>query len=44
MHIIWLIQRRFPQQARGIVVVLTLISASALLIGIGLLVWQTAGR
>ncbi len=44
MHIIWLLQRRFPQQARGLVAVLTLVSISALLIGIGVLVVQTAGR
>ena len=44
MHIIWLLQRRFPRRAGGIVALLALVSASALLVGIGLLVLQTLGR
>ena len=44
MHIIWLIQRRFPNRGGRLIAGLALASASALVIGVGVLVLQTVGR
>ena len=41
MHIIKLIQRRFPNQAGGIVALLAALSAAGLAIGVG--VWLLTG-
>ncbi len=37
MHIIWMIRRRFPKQAGGLVTLLTVASAAAVVIGVGVL-------
>jgi hypothetical protein len=37
MHIVKLIRRRFPEQSNSVIGVLVFLSASALLIGIGIL-------
>jgi hypothetical protein len=40
LHVVKLVQRRFPNHASRIISVLFAVSASALAIGIGLLLWQ----
>jgi len=37
MHIVKLIERRFPNQKRSIIAILVLLSASILLFGLGLM-------
>lgn len=40
MHIAHLIERRFPGRAPGVIVLLVLVSASALAAGIAMLLWR----
>jgi hypothetical protein len=40
MHIAHLIQRRFPGQSRKVIVLLVLVSASAIAAGIAMVLWH----
>ncbi len=43
MHILWLIRRRFPNQAGGLIALLAALSAAALAVGVGWLLLTAGG-